>query len=89
MAGGSERGGNYVLCIAVPGRVVEITDNIAKVDFNGNTVKVNTGIVDPKVGQYVLVHAGCAIEVMEKDKAQELIDLFDEIESLQQESAGS
>ena len=32
-------------------------------------------------------HAGCAIEVMEKDKAQELIDLFDEIESLQQESA--
>ena len=77
------------MCIAVPGRVVEITDNIAKVDFNGNTVKVNTGIVDPKVGQYVLVHAGCAIEVTEKDKAQELIDLFDEIESLQQESAGS
>ena len=77
------------MCIAVPGRVVEITDNIAKVDFNGNTVKVNTGIVDPKVGQYVLAHAGCAIEVMEKDKAQELIDLFDEIESLQQESAGS
>ena len=77
------------MCVAVPGRVVEITDNIAKVDFNGNTVKVNTGIVDPKVGQYVLVHAGCAIEVMEKDKAQELIDLFDEIESLQQESAGS
>ena len=77
------------MCIAVPGRVVEITYNIAKVDFNGNTVKVNTGIVDPKVGQYVLVHAGCAIEVMEKDKAQELIDLFDEIESLQQESAGS
>ncbi len=77
------------MCIAVPGRVVEIADNIAKVDFNGNTVKVNTGIVDPKVGQYVLVHAGCAIEVMEKDKAQELIDLFDEIESLQQESAGS
>lgn len=70
------------MCIAVPGRVVEITDNIAKVDFNGNKVKVNTGIVDPKVGQYVLVHAGCAIEVMEKDKAQELIDLFDEIESL-------
>ncbi|MEI3503553.1 MAG: HypC/HybG/HupF family hydrogenase formation chaperone [Anaerovoracaceae bacterium] len=73
----------------MPGRVVEITDNIAKVDFNGNTVKVNTGIVDPKVGQYVLVSAGCAIEVMEKDKAQELMDLFDEIESLQQESAGS
>ena len=34
-----------------------------------------------RVGQYVLVHAGCAIEVMEKDKAQELIDLFAELEA--------
>ena len=44
---------------------------------------MNTGLVDPKPGQYVLVHAGCAIEVMEQDKAQELIDLFAEIEALQ------
>jgi len=71
------------MCIAVPGRVVEIDGNKARVDFNGNLVNVNTGLVDVQVGQYVLVHAGCAIEVMEHDKAQELLELFVELEALQ------
>lgn len=71
------------MCVAVPGKVVALEDNHATVDFNGNTVTVNTGLVEPKIGQYVLVHAGCAIEVMEQDKAQELIDLFAELEALQ------
>lgn len=69
------------MCIAMPGKVESIDGNMAKVDFNGNLVNVNTGIIEPEVGQYVLVHAGCAIEVMEKDKAQELIDLFAELEA--------
>ncbi len=74
------------MCIAIPGRVTEVNGDMANVDFNGNQVKVNIGLVEPKPGQYVLVHAGCAIEVMEKDKAQEIIDLFadiDELEGLQ------
>lgn len=69
------------MCIAIPGKVESIDGNMAKVDFNGNLVNVNTGIIETEVGQYVLVHAGCAIEVMEKDKAQELIDLFAELEA--------
>ena len=69
------------MCIAIPGKVESIDGNMAKVDFNGNLVNVNTGIIEPEVGQYVLVLAGCAIEVMEKDKAQELIDLFAELEA--------
>ena len=69
------------MCIAIPGKVESIDGNMAKVDFNGNLVNVNTGIIEPEVGQYVLGHAGCAIEVMEKDKAQELIDLFAELEA--------
>ncbi|MBQ2064112.1 MAG: HypC/HybG/HupF family hydrogenase formation chaperone, partial [Firmicutes bacterium] len=60
------------MCIAIPGKVVEVDGLRAKVDYSGNQVMVNTGLVTPKVGQYVLVHAGCAIEVMEKDKAEEL-----------------
>lgn len=69
------------MCIAVPGRVVEINGNRATVDYRGNQVEVNTGLVDPKPGQYVLVHAGCAIEVMEKEQALELIEIFEELES--------
>lgn len=74
------------MCIAIPGRVTEINGDTATVDYNGNHVNVNIGLVEPEVGQYVLVHAGCAIEVMEKDKAQELIDLFSDIEEI--EAAG-
>jgi len=71
------------MCIAIPGRVTEIKGDTARVDYNGNQVNVNIGLVEPEVGQYVLVHAGCAIEVMEKDKAQELIDLFADIDELE------
>ena len=72
------------MCIAIPGKVLELSGSSARVDFNGNIVNVNTGLVEPQVGQYVLVHAGCAIEVMEQDKANEIIELFAELEELQQ-----
>ena len=70
------------MCIAIPGKVIATDGTTAQVDFKGNTVDVNVGLVDPKVGQYVLVHAGCAIEVMEQDKAEELIGLFADLEEL-------
>ena len=70
------------MCVAIPGRVAEINGSTAKVDFNGNLVNVNIGLVEPKIDQYVLVHAGCAIEVMEKEQAQEIIDLFADLEEL-------
>ena len=70
------------MCVAIPGRVTEIEGTTAKFDFNGNMVNVNVGLVEPEVGQYVLVHAGCAIEVMDKEQAQEIIDLFADLEAL-------
>lgn len=73
------------MCIAIPGRVLSIDGQRAEVDFRGNTVSVNIGIVEPRVDDYVLVHAGCAIEVMNKSRAQELIEIFDELEELQEE----
>lgn len=70
------------MCIAIPGKIVEIHPPKAKVDYHGNIVSVNIGLVEPKIGDYVLVHAGCAIEVMSEEKAKELIDLFEEMEKL-------
>ena len=70
------------MCIAIPGKVLSTDGTTAQVDFRGNTVNVNVGLVDPQPGLYVLVHAGCAIEVMEKDKAEELTELFMELEEL-------
>lgn len=68
------------MCIAIPGKIISIELPKAKVDFNGNLVDVNVGLIEAKVGDYVLVHAGCAIEVMEKEKALELIELFNDLE---------
>lgn len=70
------------MCIAIPGKVIATDGTTAQVDFRGNSVNVNVGLIDPQPGQYVLVHAGCAIEVMEQDKAQELIELFSDLEEL-------
>ena len=69
------------MCVALPGRVLSMNGNMAKVDFRGNTVNVNLGLVNAGVGDYVLVHAGCAIEVMKKDGAEELLKLLSEIET--------
>lgn len=70
------------MCIAMPGKIVALEGNTAKTDFSGNLVDVNIGLVDARVGQYILVHAGCAIEVMEKDKAEELIQIFSDLEEI-------
>jgi len=70
------------MCIAIPGKIISIDAPRAKVDFNGNIVDVNVGLVDPAIGDYVLVHAGCAIEVLQKDRALEMIELFREREEL-------
>ena len=73
------------MCIAIPGKIISVEGQQAKVDFSGNVVNVNVGIIEPQVGQYVLVHAGCAIEVMEKSKADELLALFAELEEAEAE----
>ncbi len=72
-----------IMCIAMPGKIISVEGNRAKADFDGNIVDVNIGLIEAKVGQYVLVHAGCAIEVMEKEKAEELATIFKELEELE------
>lgn len=71
------------MCVAVPGKVVEVSEFAGKVNFQGNIVDVNMALVDAEVGDYVLVHAGCAIEVIQQETAEEIIDLFAELESFQ------
>lgn len=70
------------MCVAIPGKITKIEDNTALVSFGGTEMNCNISMVDAKIGDYVLIHAGCAIEVMAEDKALELIDLFRELEEL-------
>ncbi|MCL2772411.1 MAG: HypC/HybG/HupF family hydrogenase formation chaperone [Oscillospiraceae bacterium] len=66
------------MCIAVPMEVLEIDEpaRTGKVLYSGNEMDVNLTLVSPKVGDYVLVHAGCAIEIMQKEPAEEMLDIL-------------
>lgn len=64
------------MCVAIPGEVKSINDGIAEVDFSGNMVTARCGLVPVKVGDYVLVHAGCVIQTMKKSEADEIAELM-------------
>ena len=65
------------MCVAYPGKVLGIDGRTAEVDFAGNIASVNIGVVDVKTGDYVLVHAGMAIEAMDGEKARSLLEVWD------------
>jgi len=65
------------MCVALPGKVIEIKGRDAVVDFNGNQVTARAGLVDVNVDDYVLVHAGCIIQKVSKQDMDELENLND------------
>ena len=68
------------MCLAIPAKVLEIQGDVAKVDFGQGVVRdVNIMLVEARVGEYVLVHAGYAIQVMDKQAAEETLRLWEEI----------
>jgi hydrogenase expression/formation protein HypC len=68
------------MCLAVPGKVLEIEGTLAKVDFGHGTLReVDVSLVDVVVGQYVLVHTGYAIQIMDEEEARVTLDLWKEI----------
>lgn len=67
------------MCVALPGKVVEIREKEAVVDFNGNQVTARMGLVDIKVGDYVLVHAGCILQKVSPQDAESLTELMEDV----------
>lgn len=62
------------MCLAVPAKVLFKQGDFAEVDFGeGTRRKVNICLVDAQVGQYVIVHAGFAIEVLDEKEAKETL----------------
>ena len=77
------------MCLAIPGKIVEIdsTKGHASVDYgDGTKRKANITLVDVKIGDYVLIHAGFAIQVLDEKEAQETLDLFREMLSSEEEA---
>ncbi len=68
------------MCLAIPARIITKIEDKAQVDFGEGVLReVNVKLVDAKVGDYVLVHAGYAIQVLDEKEALETISLWNEI----------
>jgi hydrogenase expression/formation protein HypC len=68
------------MCLAIPARVIQLDGSKAQVDFGEGVLReVNVTLVEAKVGDYVLVHAGYAIQTVDEKDALETLALWKEI----------
>jgi hydrogenase expression/formation protein HypC len=69
------------MCLGIPSKIITIADNArATIDVYGARREISTMLLEDevKVGDYVLVHAGFAIQKLQEDVAKETLSLFDE-----------
>ena len=72
------------MCLAVPGKVIEITEEngikMGKIDYSGVVSKACVEYCgDVEVGKYVIVHAGMAISVLDEDEAKKSIEIHKQL----------
>ena len=68
------------MCLAIPAKIMSMEGEKAKVDFGESVLReVNISLVDAKIGDYVLVHAGYAIQIIEEEDAKETLSLWNSI----------
>ncbi|MCS7258402.1 MAG: HypC/HybG/HupF family hydrogenase formation chaperone [candidate division WOR-3 bacterium] len=71
------------MCLAIPAKVLKIKGDSAIVEVRGVKREINILLCpEVKIGDYVIVHAGFALKIIDKKYAQETIKIFDEIETL-------
>ena len=72
------------MCLAIPGKVLELSDAsgilMGKIDYAGTTKEACLAYVpEVKVGQYVIVHAGFALNIIDEAEAKKTFELWDEM----------
>jgi len=69
------------VCLAVPAKIVDKQDMLATIELSGVTRQVSLMLLPNAVpGEWVLVHAGFAIQQIDEAEAQKTLDLFRELE---------
>ncbi len=71
------------MCLGLPAKVVNIAGNNAEVEMMGVINNISIELLENvKAGDYVLVHAGCAIQILDQEEAAKTIEIFNEIREL-------
>ena len=74
------------MCLAIPAKILSLEGTKAHGDFGQGVLReVNVSLVEVRVGEYVLVHAGYAIQVLEEKEALETLSLWNDILAAGQE----
>jgi hydrogenase expression/formation protein HypC len=78
------------MCLAIPGKIISIEDDTAVVDYDGIRKEANISLVDCSIGDYVLVHVGFVIQIVDEETARSAYSLLDEADRrIHKEGAGS
>jgi hydrogenase expression/formation protein HypC len=68
------------MCLSVPARIISIKGSMAEVSCGGTIFKAGLQMIDkPKVGDYILLHAGFAIQKISEEEAAETLRLLKEM----------
>ena len=77
------------MCLSIPGKLIEITSQLdevfrmGKVSFDGIIKEVSLTLVpEANVGDYVLVHVGAAISIIDEEEAKKTFDLLKQLDEL-------
>ncbi|MFZ2727377.1 MAG: HypC/HybG/HupF family hydrogenase formation chaperone [Methylococcaceae bacterium] len=78
------------MCLAIPAKIISINNQddalqrMAKVDFSGITKDISLAYLpEAKAGDYVIVHAGLALSLLDEQEAQLTLDAFAQLSELQ------
>lgn len=70
----------YNMCLSIPGKIIKIEDDTAEVAVGGTIVNIGIQMVDNvKVGDFVLVHAGFALQIIDEKEALITLQLLREM----------
>ena len=74
------------MCLAIPVRIEQLTDDDnALVDIGGVKKEISVALVeDPRVGDYVIMHVGFALNKVDPEEAEKTLALFAEMGALEQ-----
>ncbi|EKD26969.1 MAG: Hydrogenase assembly chaperone HypC/HupF [uncultured bacterium] len=76
------------MCVAVPAKILKIEGDSAQVSLEGSLLDVNISLINkPEIGDYVMIHAGIAIQKYEEEDALETLKLLHEITGIMNEES--
>ncbi len=78
------------MCLGIPGKIIELDNSsgmrMAKIDFDGVVRQACVeAIPEAKVGDYTIIHAGFALNVLSECEARETLELLNEIANIEEE----